>query len=125
MYKIFRYVTMLSLISFTLIPICKAMNINIIPTDTINRTSVAIDNIIIAKLSTYTTYAPYNITNIVNFLNESIGSFKITLFEIKKIMIKPLTADSYNNIYKNLYFPFENKIPLYYNLYNTTYDKNM
>ena len=55
MYKIFRYVTMLSLISFTLIPICKAMNINIIPTDTINRTSVAIDNIIIAKLSTYTT----------------------------------------------------------------------
>jgi transcriptional regulator of heat shock response len=113
---------MLSLISFTLIPICKAMNINIIPTDTINRTSVAIDNIIIAKFSTYT---PYNITNIVNFLNESIGSFKITLFEIKKIMIKPLTTDSYNNIYKNLYFPFENKIPLYYNLYNMTHDKNM
>lgn len=122
MYKIFRYVTMLSLISFTLIPICKAMNINIIPTDTINRTSVAIDNIIIAKFSTYT---PYNITNIVNFLNDSIGSFKITLFEIKKIMIKPLTTDSYNNIYKNLYFPFENKIPLYYNLYNMTHDKNM
>jgi len=119
MYKIFRYVTMLSLISFTLIPICKAMNINIVPTDTINRTSVAIDNIIIAKLSTY------NITNIVNFLNESIGSLKITLFEIKKIMIKPLKIESYNNIYNNLYFPFENKIPLYYNLYNMTHDKNM
>lgn len=115
---------MLSLISFTLIPICKAMNINIISTDLMNRTNVAIDNIIIAKFSTYV--PPYNITNIVNFLNESIGSFKITLFEIKKIMIKPLTTDSYNNIYKNLYFPFENKIPLYYNLYNTTtYDKNM
>ena len=86
MYKIFRYVTMVSLISFTLIPICKAMNINIIPTDAINRTSIAIDNIIIAKFSTYTTYVPYNITNIVTFLNDTIGSFKITLFEIKKIL---------------------------------------
>lgn len=118
MYKIFRYVTMLSLISFTLIPICKAMNINIIPTDTINMTSVTIDNIIIAKFSTY---APYNITNIVNFLNYTIGTFKITLFEIKKIMSKPLTMGGYNN----MYFPFEKKIPLYYNLYNINYDKNI
>jgi hypothetical protein len=54
MYKIIRYITMLSLISFTSIPICKAMNVNIIPTDTINRTIVDIDNITITKFSPYT-----------------------------------------------------------------------